>query len=206
MTLPLNSLKLSKIFIHKHSADDLNYLADSLNDVLPLYEIDTKERVAAFIAQCAHESVEFTRLKENMNYTAARLLIVFPKRVTPDVAVTLAGKPEAIGNYVYANMNGNGDVKSGDGYKYRGRGAIQLTGKNNYREVGEQLGLDLVGRPELIEEPYNAIHTACAYWQENDLNAIVDSGDFVKLTAKINRAKEGMKERVNYFNRAMAAL
>lgn len=202
----LSTSKLQAIFLRKHDQASLEYLSDSMNDVLPMYEIDTKERVAAFIAQCAHESSEFTRLKENMNYTADRLLVVFHNKVTAQVAVALAGKPEAIGNYVYANMNGNGDSKSGDGFKYRGRGAIQLTGKNNYREVGEALGLNLVDHPELIEEPYNAIHAACVYWQENDLNDLVDAGDFAKLTAKINPAKEGLKERQNYYNRALAVL
>ena len=202
----ITASNLHNVFSIKHSEDSLEYIADALNDLFPIYEIDTKQRQAAFIAQCAHESAEFTRLKENLNYSASRLLVVFGNKITPSTASAIAGKPEAIGNHVYANINGNGDVRSGDGFKYRGRGIIQLTGKANYKRIGDIMGLDLVSRPELIEEPYNAIHSACVYWSENDINQAADTGDVMKVTRKINKKLEGLRERQYYYSALMNEL
>lgn len=206
MILPLSAHDLASILDMKHNDEFLESVVECFNDLFPTYDITTKERIAAFISQCAHESVEFTRLKENTNYSASRLLVVFKDRVTPDLAKSIANKPEAIANHVYANKNGNGDIKSGDGFKYRGRGLIQLTGKANYERVGERLGLDLIARPELLENIYNATHSACVYWDENNINQVADTGDVMRVTKKINKAAEGLRERQYYYRKAMLLL
>lgn len=202
----LTSTQLDAVFTRPHSEPFLAYLAFVLGNTLPKYHIDTKLRIAAFLAQCAHESAEFTALAENLNYSAARLLQVFPKRVKADVAQRIAGRPEAIGNYLYANRNGNGPEASGDGYRYRGRGAIQLTGRANYEKAGKAIGLDLIVHPEIVETLPGAIETACAYWIENKLNIYADQADMATLTKKINGGLNGLDDRKRYYERAMAVL
>ena len=198
--------QLSAVFSNPHSESFLTYLAFVLNNVLPKHNIDTKLRYAAFLAQCAHESAEFTRLSENLNYSASRLVQVFGKRVPLADAKRIAGRPEAIGNYIYANRNGNGSEFSGDGYRYRGRGAIGLTGKANYQKMGQAIGIDLVKNPEALETLPVAIEAACAYWIENHLNIYADQGDMVTLTKKINGGLNGFDDRKRYYDKAMAIL
>lgn len=202
----LTRKQLQAVLTRKHNVDFLDYLAFVLSNTLTKYNIDTKLRASAFIAQCAHESAEFTVLAENLNYSAARLVEVFKKRVSPEVAQRIAGRPEAIGNYLYANRNGNGPELSGDGYRYRGRGAIQLTGRFNYEKAGKAIGLDLILHPEILETIPGAIEAACAYWIENKLNIYADQGDMVTLTKKINGGLNGLEDRKRYYQRAMEVL
>lgn len=202
----LTRKQLQAVLTRKHNVDFLDYLAFVLSNTLPKYNIDTKLRASAFIAQCAHESSEFTALAENLNYSAARLVEVFKKRVSPDVAQLIAGRPEAIGNYLYANRNGNGPELSGDGYCYRGRGAIQLTGRANYEQAGKAIGLDLILHPEILETIPGAIEAACAYWIENKLNIYADQGDMVILTKRINGGLNGLEDRKRYYERAKEVL
>lgn len=176
------------------------------NAVLPQYEINTKARIACFLAQCAHESAEFTRLSENMNYSAAGLINTFPKYFNSESALAYARKPQLIGSYVYANRFGNGGPETGDGYKYRGRGLIGVTFKDNYSEMGKELGIDLVAMPELLHDEALATKVSCIFWKKKGLNKICDSGDFDLLTRRINGGLNGLKDRKEYFDRAMRVL
>lgn len=198
--------QLKAILIKNHSSDFFISLAALLSEKLPRYAIDTDSRAAAFIAQCAHESVEFTRLKENLNYSAERLREVFKNRITPEKAASIAGRPEATANFIYADRNGNGPESSGDGYKYRGRGALQTTGRGNYQRAGRSLGIDLITSPDLLETLPVAISAACVFWQDNRLNALADTGDFTTLTKRVNGGLNGLEERKQYYDRALAVL
>lgn len=160
-----------------------------------------------FLAQCGHESANFTRFKENLNYSADALLRVFPKYFkTRELAESCARNPEKIANIVYANRMGNGDVASGDGWKYRGRGAIQITGFNNYKSIEDFLisygfseqECEITKNPELLETyPFN-IYSACAYWKINRLDTI---SNFTLLTKRINGGTIGLTDRVNLKNK-----
>lgn len=175
---------------------------EALTDALPQYDISTPERVAAFMAQCAHESGGFTALKENLNYSAQGLMGVFKKYFpTQDLANAYARQPEKIANRVYANRMGNGSEQSGDGWRYRGRGLIQLTGKSNYTRCSEYLFEDhtLVDKPEVVEQPYYAIHTACWFWTANGINYWADSGNIEKMTRVINGGTNGLADRIKHY-------
>lgn len=187
----------------------LQYL-DALNSFMPMYGINTPQREAAFLAQIAHESADFTRVTENLNYSRAGLAATWPKRFRaaggqPNaLADRLHRNPEAIANNVYANRMGNGDEASGDGWRYRGRGLKQLTGHDNYRACGLAIGADLVRHPELLEQPQYAVESACWFWKANNLGRLADAGDFVELTRRINGGVIGLREREDYYARALA--
>jgi putative chitinase len=161
-------------------------------DVVSRYDLLTANRFAMFCANLAHESGNLTVERENMNYSAKRLAQVWPKRYanaagTPNaLALSIAGNPEAVANNVYANRMGNGDAASGDGFKYRGGGLIQLTGKTNYQAFSNSIGVDLVINPDLIEEPRYAVLSAGWYWDTNNLNKWADKNDFDKVCDLIN--------------------
>jgi len=161
----------------------------TFQNTLGEFEIDkTPQRLAAFLAQTGYESSSFNVLRELLAYqTTAKLMAAFPREIpTEDVALRYVMNPSGLANYIYANKNGNGDVASGDGFKYRGGGLIQLTGRGNYREVGKALALDLEIRPaQIISEPI-AARTAGFFWKQNDLNAAADAGDFDYTTRKVN--------------------
>jgi putative chitinase len=177
---------------NKHIHD----LFDSLEKVLPKYEITTVDRVAAFLAQCGHESADFTVLEENLNYGAKGLLGLFKKYFpNEDLAKQYERKPEKIANRIYANRMGNGDEASGDGYAHRGRGAIQLTGKLNYQAFGNSIGLSLEDAITYCGTMDGAIESACWFWQKNKLNAIADKKDVLAMTKKINGGTIGLEDR-----------
>ncbi len=186
----------------------------TLGVAMDRYDITSPERIAAFLAQVAHESCEFRRLAENLNYSAKGLMDTWPKRFpTLDKANAYARQPEKIANYVYANRMGNGDQQSGDGWRFRGRGLLQITGRENYRSSQDALGLPLEERPELLEEPAPAALAAGFYWKSHGLNALADDrsddndgADFVSITKKINGGTNGLKSRKQYWARAKAAL
>ena len=178
-------------------------LADALNIVLPTYDISNKERIACFIAQCGHESAEFTVLRENLNYSAASLCKVWPKRFNSITAAAYNRAPEKIANKVYADRLGNGSEASGEGFKYRGRGAIQLTGKANYQAFAKSLGKSLDDTVAYCETLDGAIASACFFWKTNNLNKFVDANDFVGLTKKINGGVIGLDDRKKHYATAL---
>lgn len=183
---------------------------DALNNVLPEYEINTVPRVAAFIAQCAHESANFTRLEENLNYRWQTLRRVFPKYFPTDaIAQEYASRPdkkEAIANRAYGNRMGNGPEESGDGYRYRGRGLIQLTGKNNYTAFAKSLDIPVEEAVEYLETFDGAVQSACWFWDTNNLNKWADEGDMVTLTKKINGGTNGLEDRIKHYKHALKVL
>ena len=182
-------------------------LADSVIDALDAamrrFEIDTPSRMAAFTAQLAHESGQLQRWTENLNYRWERLRQVFPKYFTSDAqARAFDRKPELIANRVYAGRMGNGPEASGDGWRYRGRGPIQLTGRDNYRACGSAIGVDLVADPELLATPGPGCLAAAWFWTRNGLNALADAGDFVTITRRINGGLNGLAERRVFWEQA----
>ena len=179
----------------------------ALRDACQYFDIDTDTRIAAFLSQCAHESGGFVRLEENLNYSADRLLVVFPKyfrdRAT---ALHYARQPEAIANRVYASRMGNGDESSGDGWAYRGRGLIQLTGATNYRLCGDALGVDLLSTPDLLTEYTYAASSAAWFWHDRGCNKYADSGDFEGLTRRINGGLNGLEDRYAWFDKVQGMM
>jgi putative chitinase len=177
---------------------------DALFSVLPEYEIDSPQRVAAFIAQCTHESGGFKRLKENLNYKWESLRKVFPKYFpTDDLAQEYAHKQEQIANRVYGGRMGNGDESSGDGFRYCGRGLIQLTGKNNYTKFAESIGMSVEEVPALLETFEGAVKSACWFWKTNNLNQYADAGDILTMTKRINGGTIGLEDRIKHYNHAL---
>jgi len=179
---------------------------EGLCNQLPQFGIVTPARVAGFISQCQHESADFTTLVENLNYSDKGLAGTF-KKYFPDLATAkpYARKPEMIANRVYANRMGNGAEGSGDGYKFRGRGLVQLTGRANYTQCSKDLFGDdcLVENPDLVCEPEYAILSACWFWHKNKLNDICDRGDVVLLSKRINGGTLGLADRIHHWNQCI---
>jgi putative chitinase len=185
----------------------LEHWCEALNMILPDYDIDTPQRVAAFLAQCAHESGGFRFLKENLNYKAASLRKVFPKYFPSDeLATAYANKPEMIANRVYGGRMGNGDEHSGDGYKYCGRGLIQLTGKSNYQNFADSIETAVEDIPEFLATFEGAVQSACWFWESNNLNQFADKGDILTMTKRINGGTIGLSDRIEHYNHAMKVL
>ena len=185
----------------------VTYWHHALEQLLPDYGIDTDKRIAAFVAQCAHESGEFTMIKENLNYRWETLRRIFPKYFPNDeLARQFAGKPEAIANKVYANRMGNGDEASGDGYRYSGRGLIQLTGKDNYFWFAESIGISAEEASEYMSTFEGAAQSACWFWETNNLNKWADQGDIETLTRKINGGTIGIEDRKKHYAHALHVL
>ena len=185
----------------------LEQWTDALNKILPDYEIDTPQRVAAFIAQSAHESGNFTALHENLNYRAVTLRKVFPKYFpSDDIANAYAQKPEMIANRVYGGRMGNGDEHSGDGFRYCGRGLIQLTGKDNYTRFAESIETPVEELPEFLATFEGAVQSACWFWESNNLNQWADSGDMLTLTKRINGGTIGLEDRIKHYEHACHVL
>lgn len=178
---------------------------ESLVEILPQYEINTLERVAAFLAQCGHESGGFRLLEENLNYKAATLTKLWPQRFPVGIAEEYAGNPQKIANKTYGGRMGNGSEETGEGFKFRGRGLIQLTGKDNYRACSQALFQDetLLTDPDLLLDPYYATHSACWFWSRNKLNQYADSGDFLTMTKRINGGTIGLDDRIEHYNHAV---
>jgi putative chitinase len=183
---------------------DLDGWYEALSSVLPEYEIDSPQRVAAFIAQCTHESGGFKRLKENLNYKAESLVRVFPKYFPSlDLAKQYAHDQQKIANRVYGSRMGNGDESSGDGFRYCGRGLIQLTGRNNYTKFAESIGMAVEEVPSLLETFEGAVKSACWFWKTNNLNQYADSGDILTMTKRINGGTIGLEDRIKHYNHAL---
>lgn len=198
----------------------LPYVEAALNR----FDISTPRQVAAWLAQTAHESGGYSALVENLNYRAATMAACWPKRfaeVGPDgkpkrnekgalvpnkFALALERKPEMIANVVYASRMANGPTESGDGWKFRGRGLKQLTGRDNYTRCGAAIGIDIVNNPDLLLEPEAASLSAAWFWSSNKCGPIADSGDFVALTKKINGGTIGLEDRTKRYKAVLTAL
>ena len=182
----------------------------ALEQLLPDYDINTPKRIAAFVAQCAHESGGFTAIKENLNYKAPTLRKLFNKYFPNDeLAVMYASKPnkqEAIANRIYASRMGNGDEASGDGYRYCGRGLIQLTGKSNYQNFADSLEMRVEDVPEYLATFEGAAQSACWFWEANNLNRFADAGDIKGLTKAINGGFIGLEDRIKHYEHALHVL
>ena len=170
-------------------------LAECLPGVLEKYAITTSLRVAHFLAQTAHESAGFTHFEENLNYSEAGLENTFPKEFRTVRAADYARNPEKIANRVYANRMGNGDEASGDGWKFRGRGLIQLTGHENYEAFSKHSGKDAIQDPDLLSTVEGAAESAAWYWLERDINKPADEDEVVTVTKLINGGTLGLDER-----------
>lgn len=181
----------------------------ALEQLFPDYEINTANRIAAFIAQCSHESAGFTALKENLNYKAETLTRLWPKLFPAGVAKAYASMPnkqEAIANRAYGSRMGNGSEESGDGFKFCGRGLIQLTGRNNYQAFADSLEMDIDDVPEYLATFEGAAQSACWFWEENKLNQWADKGDILTLTKKINGGTIGLEDRIKHYEHAITVL
>ena len=179
----------------------------ALNEAFTRWGIVTPQQQAAFIGQCGHECGNFKVLEENLNYRAETLMKLWPKRFpTREIADQYARNPKKIANMVYANRMGNRDEASGDGYRFRGRGCIQLTGSTNYFHAGKALGVDLWAEPDLVATPQYAALTAGWFWSTHKLNALADVSNWVGLTKKINGGTIGLDDRVKHTNQALAVL
>jgi len=180
---------------------------EALCQILPDYDIDTVPRVAAFLAQTAHESGGYRAIKENLNYKAESLVKVWP-RYFPDMATAKAyeKQQERIANRAYANRMGNGPESSGDGWKFCGRGLIQLTGKDNYTRYAESLEISLDEASEHLTTFEGCVQSAAWFWESNNLNVEADSGDIKKMTKKINGGYIGLEDRIKHYNHALHVL
>lgn len=181
----------------------------ALSILLPDYEINTPQRIAAFIAQCSHESGGFMFLKENLNYRAETLTRLWPKLFPPDVARDYASRPnkqEAIANRAYGNRMGNGPEESGDGYRFCGRGLIQLTGRQNYTWFAASLSISVEEAAEYLQTFEGAAQSACWFWETNNLNQWADKGDIVTLTKRINGGTIGLDDRIKHYEHALHVL
>ena len=180
---------------------------EGLYEQLPKFAIVTPARVAGFVSQCQHESLDFTILTENLNYSAKGLRGIFGKYFpNDDIAKQYERKQQMIANRVYGGRMGNGPEASNDGWTFRGRGLVQLTGRSNYTQCSRDLFGDdtLVENPDLVTEPDYAILSACWFWQKNRLNDICDRGDVVLLSKRINGGTIGLADRIHHWNDAIA--
>lgn len=169
--------------------------------VLPKFDIDTPERVAGFLAQCGHESRNFAVLSENLNYSAAALNRIFPKYFirAGRNADDYHRQPERIANVIYSNRMGNGDEASGDGWRYRGGGLIQLTGKNNYSKFAEAVDITTEQAVDYVRTKEGAIASACWFWDENNINRYCDEMDILGMTKRINGGTIGFQDRKKHW-------
>ena len=191
-----------------HGNKDWALWVSPLQDILPKYEINSVNRIAGFMAQCGHESLNFSVLEENLNYSAKGLNIVFSKyfeRAGRD-AKNYHRKPERIANVVYASRMGNGDTESGDGWRYRGRGAIQLTGKHSYSRFAQSLGFTLSEAVRHLQSCKGALESACWFWEGRNLNAVADAQDIEKMTRLINGGLNGIADRKHHYQHALKIL
>jgi putative chitinase len=192
----------------KTKVDVLKRYAESIHETAEYYDMyKNKKRAAAFVAQIAHESGGFNFVKENLNYSAKGLMGTF-KKYFPNEALAkqYERQPEKIANRVYANRMGNGDEASGDGYKYCGRGLIQLTGKQNYTKFAADLGISVDETVKYLETPEGAVSSAGWFWDQNNLNQWCDKDDFVTLTKRINGGTIGLEDRKHHYEIALKLL
>lgn len=197
-----------KALYPRASDNVLKSFAKSAPDVFAKFELDRKpERVEYLLAQIGHESGGLTIFEEGLNYSAKRMTQVWPKRFpTVESAAPFANNPQKLANKVYAGRMGNGDAASGDGFAYRGRGFIQITGRDGYRNVGKHAGLDLEKNPDLASDVDNQLAVACGFWAWKGLNPLCDARDFRGVTKKINGGTVGMEDRLAWLAKVRRVL
>ena len=202
------TLELLKALCPTTSEKTLSTFIEPFNTVAEHYDMfDNPNRIAAFLAQTAHESDNFTAIKEKLNYSATGLMKTFKKYFpTQEIANQYARQPIKIASKVYANRMSNGNEASQDGYKYCGRGLIQLTGKDNYTKLAKDLGLSLQDTIKFLETPAGAVSSAGWFWDQNKLNRFCDSDDFTTLTKRINGGTNGLDDRLEKYHSALAEL
>ena len=185
---------------------------DALNETFDRFQIDTPMRQASFIGQCSHESGNFKLLEENLNYRAATLLKLFPRTprrswgFTPEEAAAYERQPKRIANRIYSNRMNNRDEASGDGWRFRGRGCIQLTGSANYHHAGRALGVDFIMEPDLVATPKYAAMTAGWFWNTHRINQFADVQDWIGMTKRINGGTIGLDDRIKHIMQALQIL
>ena len=184
----------------------IEHWCEALNKILPDYDISTPARMAAFIAQTAHESGGYTALHENLNYQAASLCRVWPSHFNAGNADQYAHNPERIANRAYSGRMGNGDEASGDGWRFCGRGLIQLTGKSNYQAFADSVQMSIDDVPAYLQTFEGAIQSACFFWENTNLNAVADTGDIEHMTKIINGGTLGLEDRTARYNHALQVL
>jgi len=186
-----------------HNNPDYVNWYNALIKVLPDYQIDTPPRLAAFISQCAHESADFTAVQENLNYKAESLMRTWPSHFpTMEIANQYAHNQEMIANRAYANRMGNGNEASGDGWRFCGRGLIQLTGRSNYQDFADSLSMSIDDVPAYLGTYECAVQSACFFWENNNLNTLADSQDIKQITRVINGGELGLEDRMNRYKEA----
>ena len=202
------TIELLQALCPKTKRSVLEGYVEPLHAVAEYYDIyENPARLAGFLAQVAHESGGFNFVKENLNYSAKGLMTTFKKYFpTEDIAKQYERKPEKIANRVYANRMSNGDEASGDGYRFCGRGLIQLTGRANYTKFAQDLGISVDETVAYLETPNGAVSSAGWFWDNNNLNQYCDKGDFVTLTKRINGGTIGLEDRKHHFDIAMRFL
>lgn len=200
------TLEQLKECVPKARSERLEMLLPGIQECFDTFDISTPERQAMFLAQTAHESGNFAFLEENLNYRAASLGKVWPKKFPPGVAEQYGGNPQKIANRAYADRMGNGPESSGDGWAYRGRGLIQLTGKDNYRACGKALGFDLVADPDLVTQSPFVVLSAGWFWDTRKLNQWADQKDVLTVTKKINGGTLGLEDRKQHFEHMLHVL
>ena len=180
---------------------------DALNETFARFNLTTNNQKAMFIGQCSHESGNFRLLQENLNYKAATLMKLWPKRFPSlEFAKQYEKNPKKIANSVYASRMGNRDEASGDGYRFRGKGLVQLTGHSNHFHAGKALGVDFVMQPDLVATPKYAALTAGWFWETHKLNPPADALDYTKVTKIINGGTIGLDDRIKHVQHALAVL
>lgn len=170
------------------------------------FDLNSPERIAAFISQIGHESGDLRHVVENLNYGVDGLLKTFRKYFNSDNVSQYARKPELIANRVYANRMGNGDEDSGDGWKFRGRGLIQITGRENYLECGQDINHDLIEDPSYLETPEGACRSAGWFWGYRKLNVFADVGNIKEVSFRVNGGFNGLQDRIDRYHRALGIL
>ncbi|MDC8756665.1 glycoside hydrolase family 19 protein [Janthinobacterium fluminis] len=206
--------QLSTMLTMRHADAHAAVWVDPLNDAMRVCSVSTAIRQAAFLAQVLLESGEFQQLQELLNYSPQRLRQVWPRRFADDAtAIAYSHNPEKLANKVYANRMGNGNEASGDGWAFRGRGLIQLTGRSNYASFSQSTGIDALANPDLLQQPAGAALSGAWFWQSKGLNELADksaSADanaiFTELTRRINGGTNGLEQRKAYWVRARQAL
>ena len=193
--------------LYEDSTDgDINKVFPALSAAMEEFDIDTPQRIAMFLAQCAHESAYFGTTRENLNYSADGLKKIFPKYFAHRDAQEYHRQPEKIANVVYSGRMGNGDEASGDGWRFCGRGFIQLTGRSNYTACGAALGVDLTENPQYLETPEGAARSAAWFWKKNGLNTFADNGDIKGATKRINGGFIGLEDRTEIYEEVLEEL
>ncbi|NWD03936.1 glycoside hydrolase family 19 protein [Pseudomonas gingeri] len=202
MTITLEVLRA----ILPKSDDAATLFIDPLNEAMQRYAIDSPLRIAAFLAQVGYESEQLRVLSENLDYSAAQLVQLWKNRFDCKTADECAYKPDLIANIAYASRYGNGPADTGDGWKYRGRGLIQLTFHDNYRECDAELELGLIDNPGLLAEPSGAALSAGWFWKHHNLNDLADKGNFEEITQEINGGSNGANQRLALYHTALQVL